>query len=201
MTNALQMAKAEVRMEMVDRRALMQPDVREASSNAIVERVASSEVFQRATSYCGFVSMREEVQVMPLAEKAADNGCTVFLPAFDEVARIYRFRVWNVSDPLHAGRWNILEPAGESFSVPEGDVCIIVPGLGFDRSGARIGYGGGYYDRMLHETRAVAGSRVTAIGVAYAFQLLDAVPHAALDQPVDMVATESEWIRTHKQGG
>ena len=196
MTDALQVAKAHVRVQMVDRRARMHPDTRAAASAAIVERVAVSEVFQSAVACCGFSPLREEVQVMSLLEHAAQNGRKVFLPAFDAEQRIYRFREWSRSVPLRAGRWNILEPEGSSFSVPVGDVCAIVPGQAFDRTGARVGYGGGYFDRMLREVRSVPGNRVAAIGVAYAFQVIDAVPHDAQDEPVDFVVTELEWIKT-----
>ncbi len=196
MRDALQMAKAEIRMQMVDRRARMHPDERVAASEAIVARIMASAAFQRATSFCSFSPLREEVQVMPLLDQASSRGCKVFLPAFDEVARVYRFREWDQSTPLQAGRWNIMEPQGSCFTVPEGDVCIIVPGQAFDRTGMRIGYGGGYFDRMLQETRSVPDNRVSAIGVAYDFQVLDTVPHDAQDEAVDFLATESEWITT-----
>ena len=200
MTDAIQMEKAKIRMQMVDRRARMHPDTRGAASKTIVARIAASDNFQRASALCCFSPLREEVQVMPLTHLADENGCKVFLPAFDEVDRVYRFRHWDLSVPLLAGRWNILEPQGTNFTILDGEVCVIVPGQAFDRSGMRIGYGGGYFDRMLREMRAAKECRVTAIGVAYAFQVLDRLPHDAKDQPVDMIVTESEWITTQKQG-
>ncbi len=198
MADALQMAKAEIRMKMVDRRARMRPDARATASERIVARIADEAVFQRASSFCCFSPLREEVQVMPLVELAARNGARIFLPAYDEVARHYRFREWDRTVPLRAGRWNILEPQGTTYAIPEGDVCIIVPGQAFDRTGMRIGYGGGYFDRMLRETRIGSNRRVSAIGVAYHFQVLDWVPHDQQDEPIDFLATEIEWIKTHR---
>jgi len=188
-----------VRVQMMDRRALMQLDVRVPASAAIVERIASSPAFQVANAYCSFVPMREEVQVAPLAALAGARGCRLYLPAYDETARCYRFREWDPEIPLCAGRWNIHEPQGRTFSLPAGDVCVVVPGLAFDRSGMRVGYGGGYFDRMLGELRSVPGSRVAAIGVAFAFQVLESVPHGEGDEAVDLVVTESEWIQTTKE--
>lgn len=197
MPDSLQMAKANLRMQMVDKRALMRAEDRIASSDAIVDRIAASAPFQTANSYCGFVPTHEEVQIKALADVAVRRGCAVYLPAFDPAARVYRFRAWDPVVALRPGRWNILEPQGDGFSVPTGDVCILVPGLAFDRSGMRVGYGGGYFDRMLQATRAVPGNTVTAIGVAYAFQVVDDVPHDEHDEPVDFVVTELEWIKTN----
>lgn len=196
MPNDVQMAKANVRVQMVDKRALLHAEERMAASVSIVDQIAKSDVFQGADSYCAFVPTREEVQIRELTDLAVRNGCAVHFPAFDADSRIYRFRAWDPATPLRAGRWNILEPQGEAFSVPAGKVCIIVPGLAFDRKGWRVGYGGGYFDRMLRETRSLAGSHATAIGVAYAFQIIEGVPHDAQDEPVDFVVTESEWIQT-----
>ncbi|MFU8779824.1 MAG: 5-formyltetrahydrofolate cyclo-ligase [Kiritimatiellia bacterium] len=200
MTDALQMAKADVRMRIVDKRARMSADLRAAASATIVERIAASASFTTADAFCSFVPMHEEVQVGALVPLALQRGCKIYLPAYDEAARYYRFREWCADVPLRAGRWNIQEPEGDSFAVPAGKVCIIVPGLAFASSGMRVGYGGGYFDRMLREVRGVAGSCVTAIGVVFAFQVVDSLPYGDHDEPVDFVVTEREMMTIRKQG-
>jgi 5-formyltetrahydrofolate cyclo-ligase len=65
---------------------------------------------------------------------------------------------------------------------------LLVPLMAFDRQGFRLGYGGGFYDRTLEKLRAK--KKVIAIGVAYAAQEIEQVPHDAHDQPLDFVMTE-----------
>lgn len=80
-------------------------------------------------------------------------------------------------------------PASGAWLVPD---VLIVPLVAFDRSGGRLGYGGGFYDRTLAELRA-AGP-VTAIGFAYAAQEADALVQEATDAPLDQIVTEREVI-------
>jgi 5-formyltetrahydrofolate cyclo-ligase len=68
----------------------------------------------------------------------------------------------------------------------------LVPGLGFDRRGGRLGYGGGFYDRLL------AGLRAFRVAAAFSVQMIDAVPMAPHDQYVDLVVTESGLIRPRR---
>lgn len=70
---------------------------------------------------------------------------------------------------------------------------LLVPLLAFDRTGYRLGYGGGFYDRTLEALRMVGP--ITAIGIAYAGQMVDAVPHDDLDQRLDAVLTEAGLMR------
>ena len=85
-------------------------------------------------------------------------------------------------------------PGGFKTEVPEPSApevlpsVLMVPLLAFDLAGYRLGYGGGFYDRTLTKLRAAG--RVTAIGFAYEGQLVDAVPRAEYDQPLDAILTE-----------
>jgi len=69
---------------------------------------------------------------------------------------------------------------------------VLVPMLVFDRAGYRIGYGAGYYDLTLAHLRAK--KRITAVGIAFAAQEIEAVPRTAFDAPLDLVLTEIETI-------
>jgi 5-formyltetrahydrofolate cyclo-ligase len=105
--------------------------------------------------------------------------------------RPLQFRRWSPGDPLRTVQWGIREPA-EAAPVVEPDV-LLVPLLAFDRGGHRLGYGGGYYDRTL---RALRSRRpVTAVGLAFAEQEVDAVPHLDYDERLDWVLTPLGAIR------
>jgi 5-formyltetrahydrofolate cyclo-ligase len=121
------------------------------------------------------------------------------LPKCAENCGLRFFWVTDVSRDIEPGKWGILEPAeervcectGEPFSV------IMFPGVAFDREGRRIGYGAGYYDRML----ARCGGNSLKVAPAYAFQVLPELPCGPLDARVDVIATEQETIRCRKAGG
>lgn len=80
-------------------------------------------------------------------------------------------------------------PAVDDFITPE---ILIVPLVGFDRAGNRLGYGGGFYDRTLEKLRA-AGPCM-AIGFAYGAQEAAELPLEPTDQPLDMIVTEAEIL-------
>ena len=94
---------------------------------------------------------------------------------------------------LFAGPMGILEPAPEGegrMSVAEGDVAVwIVPGLAFSRSGARLGYGGGWYDRFL----AKSDPSSISLGVAYPFQIVDDLPLEPHDLPLSDSVNLPGW--------
>ncbi len=79
-----------------------------------------------------------------------------------------------------------------SYANPKID-AVLVPLLAFDKRGYRLGWGGGYYDRTLELLRKTGS--VTAIGVAYAAQEVDAVPFDTYDQPVDWIITEQQALK------
>jgi len=143
-----------------------------------------------------YVAFRREVQTTLLLEDAWARKIKVLLPrcrkgepgALDLVAV-------DSAAVLHCGAFGISEPdpgrcpAEASCAV---DIAVL-PGLAFDRQGRRLGYGGGYYDRLLH-----TGGLHTAlvVGLAYPFQVLPALPSESWDQPVGGICTAQELIWT-----
>ena len=132
-----------------------------------------------------------EISTLPLLTKLAGKGWTTALPIVVGKELPLMFRCWVPGDALISGLWDIQIPA-ETAPEVEPDV-LLVPMLAFDRAGYRLGYGGGFYDRTLAKLRAL--KKVTAIGVAYAGQEMDAVPHDAHDQPLDWIMTERETFK------
>ena len=84
-----------------------------------------------------------------------------------------------------------MEPSGRDVVGPEDLDAVLVPGVAFDRGGARIGYGGGFYDRFLARTR----NGVPAIAIGFALQVVEAVPEGRIERRVDTIVTEDEVIR------
>jgi 5-formyltetrahydrofolate cyclo-ligase len=138
-----------------------------------------------------FFPYQDEVDTRPLLGRLAGEGWTTCLPIVVALAQPLIFRRWMPGEPTVPGKWDIPRPPEDSPLI-EPDV-LLVPMLAFDRKGFRLGYGGGFYDRTLALLRAK--KKVVAMGVAYAAQEVDSVPHDAHDQPLDYVMTENEIIR------
>lgn len=139
----------------------------------------------------GFLPYRTEIDVLPLMAMLAAQGWKTALPVVMGKGLPLVFRAWALGSETVAGVWNIPVPPETSREVlPD---MLLVPMLAFDRAGYRLGYGGGFYDRTLHKLRAL--KPVSAIGVAFAAQEMEAVPRGAHDQPLDWVMTERETIK------
>jgi 5-formyltetrahydrofolate cyclo-ligase len=109
------------------------------------------------------------------------------------------FRAWRPGDPLVKVIWGIEEPAPTCPEV-EPDV-LLMPLLAFDRAGYRLGYGGGFFDRTLRGLRARKAIRT--IGLAFAAQEVDAVPHLDYDERIEAVLTPEGliWLGAERLAG
>jgi 5-formyltetrahydrofolate cyclo-ligase len=90
---------------------------------------------------------------------------------------------------MEPGAWGIPEPQFDKAEAIERIEAVLVPGLAFDESGNRLGFGQGYYDRVLQ------GYLGRKVGLAYDFQVLNKIPHTATDLVCDWIVTEMRVIR------
>ena len=128
-----------------------------------------------------------EFDTGPLVQYLRKQLQQLVLPVVVEEGAALAFRLWRANDQLEVGAYDIMVPPDRGLSiVPE---IIIIPLLAFDDTGARLGYGGGYYDRTLASLRA--NHSISAIGLAYDFQQVDGLPVEAHDQPLDSILTPS----------
>lgn len=135
----------------------------------------------------GFWPMGSEIDTRPLLQALHGRGHPIVLPVTPPRGEPLRFRRWTPGTAMVRGPMGTQHPATAAFETPD---WLIVPLLAFDRSGARLGYGGGYYDRTLALLRGA-----TAIGVAYAAQEISKVPTGPHDVPLHAIATEQGLIR------
>ncbi len=181
--------KAELRrMGMARREALPATD-RVAAAQAIAARGMPVAVAPGAI-VSGYSPLKSEISPMPLLRRCADDGAVLALPVVIGRGHPLVMRAWAFGAPLASGVWGIREPTPAAPEVfPD---ILIVPLLAFDRRGHRVGYGAGYYDMTLARLRDM--KKVTAIGIAFAAQEIDAVPTTPRDAPLDLVLTEREII-------
>jgi 5-formyltetrahydrofolate cyclo-ligase len=161
----------------------------EALSSKIQARLLECSLYGSASTLVLYCAQENEVRTDRILADAVCSGRRVFFPRVDRKRRL--LELVRVSEPaeLTRGEFGIPEPTGaEIISCAEFDRALIcVPGLAFGPSGQRLGRGGGYYDRLI----AQAGPATVTAGLAYSFQLLDALPESAGDQRVQFVITES----------
>lgn len=182
--------KAELRKRMRSVRGVLPSETRAARSRSIVERLQALPAFQSARTIAAFVAMKGEVDVGPLLVLARALGKTVLLPRVDAERNELALHVFAEDDPLTASGFGVPEPRPDAAVVAPHDVdFVIVPGLVFDERGHRIGYGGGYYDRLLPRL-----PRALTVGVAFDFQLVPEVPNTPGDAPVALIVTDARVL-------
>jgi 5-formyltetrahydrofolate cyclo-ligase len=119
-----------------------------SASHAVARQVVVLDVYRDANSVCLFSALPGEVLLDDVESDCRANGKRVLLPAYNEEENDYGFKEWPADGPLRAGPYHVLEPDGQPF-VSLDDGLVLVPGLAFDVRGGRIGFGAGYYDRLL----------------------------------------------------
>ena len=135
----------------------------------------------------GFAAIRDELNPAPLLTWLDAEGFQLALPVMKGKGKPLVMREWTPGDVLEPAAWGIAEPTDDKPEI-DPDV-VLVPLLAFDRTGYRIGYGGGFYDRTLQALRAK--KPIVAIGIAYDELEVDAVPHDSYDERLDWVLTPS----------
>ncbi len=184
------MEKAEARREAARRVAALTDEQREDAGHRVRQRLAELKEFLHARTVMLFVAMEDEVHTLPIIEDALAAGKTVVLPHVDRAARTMDARI--VRDPsrdLVPGVFGIPEPRDCPVADPASIDFVLVPGRAFDRTGNRLGRGGGYYDRFLASLDAVL------CGCGFAAQIVDDVPVEPHDLPLELIVTEDEVIR------
>jgi 5-formyltetrahydrofolate cyclo-ligase len=186
----LKRAKRDIRRRVLAARDAIDATQRAADAEAVADRLLALAEVVRARSALAFWSFGSELPMQPLIGALDRRGVTVALPAI--VEGDLEARVFRPGDPTTATPFGAREPAdGRRLDPAELDV-IVTPAVAYDRSGRRVGYGGGFYDRFLPRTRADA----FRVGVGSAVQLLEEdLPAGAFDRRVDAIVTPDEIVR------
>ncbi|MCR4443072.1 MAG: 5-formyltetrahydrofolate cyclo-ligase [Peptococcaceae bacterium] len=152
--------------------------------------------YRLARTLLAYLPIRGEVDTIPLIITAWQQQKRVVVPTCLPGRRLALSELRSL-DELAAGTFGIPEPKAEFLrKVPPGQVDLaLLPGVAFDLSGGRLGYGGGYYDRFLGSLRPGCPK----IGLAYEFQLVSVLPAEEHDLPVDMVVTDRQVYRCRRR--
>jgi 5-formyltetrahydrofolate cyclo-ligase len=192
--NELLQLKNQLRRKAYDARNA-QPDKDEVSRLALAKLVELPE-YQCALTVMWYLDCRSELRTRHALPEALHGGKRIVVPycTTDENGQ-NKLGLWSLKsiDEMVVGKWNILEPPRDRWSEPGRVVqpdeldFVMVPGVGFDRRGGRMGNGQGYYDRLLHSVRPDC----SLVAPCYESQLMDEVLMGPHDIFMDKVVTEA----------
>jgi 5-formyltetrahydrofolate cyclo-ligase len=176
--------KAE-RKRLIAERLEMSSEARTAAGAAIGAALAERFPPGSMALVAGYWPIRGELDCQSILIRLMDSFQPVCLPVVLGDTEPLSLRLWEHGAPLYEAGFGTLAPS-ELAPAVEPDV-ILVPLLGFDKRGTRLGYGGGYYDRTLDRLK----KKPRLVGIAFAVQEIDEIPREAHDVPLDMIVTEN----------
>lgn len=197
--------KTQLRQYYLNLRQSISQSQRNLASAEIYERLFELPQWQNAPIICGYMSIRGEIDTLPILEKALNDGKTLALPRTISNAKQGQMVFCQVPDissnSLATGRFGVSEPMESCPIITSASLShalILLPGLAFDSTGYRIGYGGGYYDRYISNL-ILQNIPFTTIALAFSLFVADALPHEPHDQPAHIIVTERRVYHPHGQ--
>jgi 5-formyltetrahydrofolate cyclo-ligase len=177
-------AKAALRLKARSTRAAILNSTRSDAAKAVAAHFFKSVELKPHEIVAGYWRIKDEMDCQPILIRLMDSFQPVCLPVVLGDDLPLELRLWEQGAPLYEAGFGTLAPSELSPQV-EPDV-IVMPLLGFDKRGTRLGYGGGYYDRTLEKLR----KRPRLVGIAFAAQELGEIPREPHDVPLDVIVTE-----------
>jgi len=172
-----------------DRRAALPPAVRRNASARITEHLLA--LLDGTSPVMVYASKEPEVSTCDLIDALIHRGTSVVVPIIERETCSLRLSYLTEPAVLVESTFHVPEPVGNEIPARATDLAaVVVPMVGFDRSGNRLGYGAGYYDRFLAGIHAVR-----VIGLAFSCQEVPCIPACADDIGVDIVVTEHGVVR------
>lgn len=190
-SSELKRAKRHVRRAVIARRDAVPEGERTDAGRRAVDRFLALEEVRAARAVAAFWSFGSEVPTLPLLEALHARGVRVALPRI--AAGEIELRAWSPGDPTAPTPFGAREPVDGQVVAPEGLDVVCTPGVAFDLDGRRIGYGGGFYDRLFDAT----GRRAFRVAIAFDLQVVeDPLPEGSFDRRVDAIVTPTRTLRT-----
>lgn len=179
------MEKKEFRDQYKNLRNHMPPEQVQDLSQRICRGILESNVYRKAERIYAYYPLGNEADIRPVIADAWAQGKRVALPRVNGREMSY-FEIHDFSE-LKSGAFGVMEPDPErkESSVEWPRALVLTPGVAFDRSGNRMGYGGGYYDRYFGHRKDC-----TMLGVAYELQIAEKIPVGEYDRAMDGIVTE-----------
>ncbi len=183
----MQLNKIELRRYLLKTRQSLTKEEWQQKSDRIVSSLQKISLFNQSQTILAYFSFRQEPDISSLFHNFQKNW------GFPRcVGKSLLWHFWKTEYQLTTGKYGITEPHPDAPMIsPEEVDLIIVPCVGCDRQKYRLGYGGGYYDRLLSSPE---WSKIPTIGIVFDFAYLPQLPIETLDQALDFVVTENVII-------
>ena len=189
--------RSTLRAQLRARRRALSAAERASRSRRVAYQVDRALHLRAGARIALYAALPHELDAAPLIALARERGCRVYVPRIDRRCDARGMRFLELAGPMRRNRLGIEEPAAPGAGLGARWLDLVfLPLVGFERSGVRLGAGGGYYDRAF----AFRGLRHAwhaprLVGLAYAFQELEHIAAAAHDVRMDAVVTEEGMIR------
>ena len=182
-----QVNKIELRRSLLEQRRSLTPEQWRAKSDRICHQLQSFPLYSQATTVLAYFSFRQEPDLSPLFQNNNRQQRWGFPRC---VGQSLMWHLWRPGEKLVRGKYGILEASATSPTVSAQEVdLILVPTVACDRQGYRLGYGGGFYDRLL---TSAEWTNIPTIGIVFHFAYLSTLPVDYWDVKLNYICTEKE---------
>ena len=194
-----QTMKQALRQSIIAARQKLALAERDEFSRVIVKRIMQLDAYKRAKTVLAYMSFGAEFASGAWVQQALQDGKQVLLPRVNSSTKqLELFQVADLQRDIAPGKWDIPEPQPQRCRKADDSEridFILLPGVAFSRDGSRLGYGGGFYDKLLARIAPDSGDRHPAlVAAAFSLQLVKEIPQEATDRKVDWLLTENEVI-------
>ncbi|MDH4027246.1 MAG: 5-formyltetrahydrofolate cyclo-ligase [Nitrospirota bacterium] len=185
--------KKDLRLRLLSRRDSITPEQKKLKDIAVKKKLFDLDGFSNAKSVLMYVSFRSETDTTGLLEEILKTGKKLVVPLVSSRSKTLTLYEIRAVSELVPGYMGILEPAvSEDRIVSLNNIDLaVIPGAGFDLRGNRLGYGGGYYDRLLGN----ADKHITTVALAYEEQIAEDIPAEPHDIKMDIIITDKRVIK------
>jgi len=181
--------KAALRKHLLEKRDATSAEIREISSDKISQNLKQIDLFNDSQNIASYFPIGSEVNTNHIMLDILEQGKSLLLPKV--IGDSLEFYIVTSLEKLEKGRFDIMEPKDGCKKAEKID-CVLVPTIGVSKSGIRLGYGNGYYDKFLSTTNAVK------ISLTYSKQIVKSVPSNTHDIKIDWIVTENEIIKSYR---
>lgn len=190
---ALQADKKKMRDAVLLSRDAMSPAARTSASRAILEKISAMPQYEKAKVVLTYMGFGTEIDTRPFFERIIADGKIAVLPRVDRATQTLILHSARGMSELLTSKYGILEPGTDAPIVAVTNVdFVLMPGVAFDRNGNRLGYGRGYYDKLM----STANPALMRVAAGFSCQIVGSVPVGPHDKKVDCIITENEIIKT-----
>ena len=180
-----------IRKRIQEERDKLSAHARLEASMSIASRFADLDYYKDSKEILAYYPFRSEIDTTIILRKALKQKKSIILPRVDE-KDLDLYYIQDLSNDLSPGSFDIMEPLSSECTPASYDNIdlILVPGVGFDRDFNRLGYGGGFYDKLLEKLPEY----LPRIALAFDLQILDSIPVLEHDLKVDIIITETKTM-------